>query len=182
MPTRCGNAACGRLCGLVSARFVCGQEDRDIHGAIVVVLNAGGNAFLAHNMVLLDDNQWTSELVGFPSDRRPLKGHVHLRSCATLALVMDLHLAAPSPSLPFTLRQDRQVGLLLPPQDQHLAVLSARAHAVEMKASLNELNEGQSQVVASFFRTDSGPLNVLINEVAGTGINHQHFATSGVTR
>ena len=31
------------------------------------------------------------------------------------------------------------------------------------------LNEGQSQVVTSFFRTDSGPLNVLINKVAGTG-------------
>ena len=79
---------------------------------------------------------------------------------------MDLHLAASSPSLPFILRQDRQVGLLLPPQDQHLAVLSARAHAVEMKASLDELNEGQSQVVASFFRTDSGPLNVLINSIS----------------
>ena len=82
---RCGHAACGRLCGLVSARFVCGQEDRDIHGAIVVVLNADGKAadgkaFLAHNMVLFDDDQWTSELVGFPSDRRPLQGHVHFRS------------------------------------------------------------------------------------------------------
>ena len=86
--------------------------------------------------------------------------------CATLALVMDLHLAASSPSLLFILRQDRQVGLLLPPQDQHLAVLSARAHAMEVKASLNELNEGQSQVVASFFRTDSGPLNVLINSIS----------------
>lgn len=86
---------------------------------------------------------------------------------------MDLHLAASSPSLPFILRQDRQVGLLLPPQDQHLAVLSARAHAVEMKASLNELNEGQSQVVASFFRTDSGPPEC---------VDQQHFATSGVTR
>lgn len=31
------------------------------------------------------------------------------------------------------------------------------------------LNEGQSQVVTSFFSTDSGPLNVLINGVAGTG-------------
>ena len=31
------------------------------------------------------------------------------------------------------------------------------------------LNEGQSQVVTSFFSTDSGPLNVLINEMAGTG-------------
>ena len=31
------------------------------------------------------------------------------------------------------------------------------------------LNEGQSQVVTSFFMTDSGPLNVLINGVAGTG-------------
>ena len=30
-------------------------------------------------------------------------------------------------------------------------------------------NEGRSQVVTSFFRTDSGPLNVLINGVAGTG-------------
>ncbi len=30
-------------------------------------------------------------------------------------------------------------------------------------------DEGQSQVVTSFFRTDSGPLNVLINGVAGTG-------------
>ena len=39
-----------------------------------------GKAFLAHNMVLFDDDQWTSELVGFPSDRRPLQGHVHLRS------------------------------------------------------------------------------------------------------
>ena len=31
------------------------------------------------------------------------------------------------------------------------------------------LNEGQSQVVTSYFSTDSGPLNVLINEMAGTG-------------
>ena len=31
------------------------------------------------------------------------------------------------------------------------------------------LNEGQSQVVTSFFWTDSGPLNGLINGVAGTG-------------
>jgi hypothetical protein len=37
---------------------------------------------------------------------------------------------------------------------------------VELKVSLNE---GQSQVVTSFFSTDSGPLNVLINGVAGTG-------------
>ena len=48
---------------------MCGQEDRVIHGAIVVVLNADGKAadgkaFLAHNMVLFDDDQWTSELVG----------------------------------------------------------------------------------------------------------------------
>jgi len=60
-----------------------GQEDRDgdiMHGAVVVVLNTDGKAFLAHNMVLFDDDQWTSELVGLPSDRRPLQGHVHLRS------------------------------------------------------------------------------------------------------
>ena len=31
------------------------------------------------------------------------------------------------------------------------------------------LNEGQSQVVTSFFSTDSGPLNVLMNGVAATG-------------
>ena len=31
------------------------------------------------------------------------------------------------------------------------------------------LNEGQSQVVTFFFSTDSGPLNVLINGMAGTG-------------
>ena len=37
---------------------------------------------------------------------------------------------------------------------------------MELKVSLNE---GQSQVVTSFFSTDSGPLNVLINEMAGTG-------------
>jgi hypothetical protein len=37
---------------------------------------------------------------------------------------------------------------------------------VELKVSLNE---GQSQAVTSFFSTDSGPLNVLINEMAGTG-------------
>ncbi len=37
---------------------------------------------------------------------------------------------------------------------------------MELKESLNE---GQSQVVPSFFSTDSGPLNVLINEMAGTG-------------
>ena len=137
----------------------------------MVVLNADGKAFLAHNMVLFDDDRWTSELVGLPGSRqieglsRDTFTFVH-DVCATLALVMDLHLAASSPSLPFILRQDRQVGLLLPPQDQHLAVLSARAHAVEMKASLNELNEGQSQVVAFVFRTDSGPLNVLINSIS----------------
>lgn len=32
------------------------------------------------------------------------------------------------------------------------------------------LNEGQSQVVTSFFSTDSGPLNVLINEMASKSI------------
>ena len=42
------------------------------------------------------------------------------------------------------------------------------------------LNEGQSQVVTSFFSTDSGPLNVLINEMAGTGKSFLHFASSGL--
>jgi len=42
------------------------------------------------------------------------------------------------------------------------------------------LNEEQSQVVTSFFSTDSGPLNVLINEMAGTGKSFLHFASSGL--
>ena len=33
----------------------------------MVVLNADGKAFLAHNMVLCDDDQWTCEQVGFPA-------------------------------------------------------------------------------------------------------------------
>ena len=46
-----------------------GQKNRDgdfMDGAVVVVLNADGKAFLAHNMVLCDDDQWICELVGFP--------------------------------------------------------------------------------------------------------------------
>ncbi len=31
-------------------------------------LNANGKAFLAQNMVLFDDDQWTSELVGLPAE------------------------------------------------------------------------------------------------------------------
>ena len=59
------------LCGAVKNR------DGDFtHGAVVVVLNADGKAFLAHNMVLCDDDQWTCELVGFPAQAR----HVYLRS------------------------------------------------------------------------------------------------------
>lgn len=58
-------------CHVVSASFVWGgQKNRDgdfMHGAVVVVLNADGKAFLAHNMVLCDDDQWTCELVGFPA-------------------------------------------------------------------------------------------------------------------
>ena len=58
-------------CHVVSASFVWGgQKKRDgdfMHGAVVVVLNADGKAFLAHNMVLCDDDQWTCELVGFPA-------------------------------------------------------------------------------------------------------------------
>jgi hypothetical protein len=58
-------------CHVVSASFVWGgQKNRDgdfMDGAVVVVLNADGKAFLAHNMVLCDDDQWTCELVGFPA-------------------------------------------------------------------------------------------------------------------
>ena len=60
-------------CHVVSASFVWGgPKNRDgnfMHGAVVVVLNADGKAFLAHNMVLWDDDQWTCELVGFPGTR-----------------------------------------------------------------------------------------------------------------
>lgn len=58
-------------CHVVSASFVWGgPKNRDgdfMDGAVVVVLNADGKAFLAHNMVLCDDDQWTCELVGFPA-------------------------------------------------------------------------------------------------------------------
>ncbi len=47
------------VCHVVSASFVWGgQKNRDgdfMHGAVAVVLNADGKAFLAHNMVLWDD-------------------------------------------------------------------------------------------------------------------------------
>ncbi len=75
-------AGCGRLwCRFAAASFVWGgQEDRDgdIMPAVVVVLNTDGKAFLAHNMVLFDDDQWTGELVG--SRQKASPGHVHLRS------------------------------------------------------------------------------------------------------
>ena len=58
-------------CHVDSASFVWGgPKNRDgdfMDGAVVVVLNADGKAFLAHNMVLCDDDQWTCELVGFPA-------------------------------------------------------------------------------------------------------------------
>ena len=57
-------------CHVVSASFVWGGQknrDGDFMDGAVVVLNADGKAFLAHNMVLCDDDQWTCELVGFPA-------------------------------------------------------------------------------------------------------------------
>ena len=49
------------VCHVVSASFMWGgQKNRDgdfIHGAVVVVLNADGKAFLVHNMVICDDDQ-----------------------------------------------------------------------------------------------------------------------------
>ena len=93
----------------------------------MVVLNADGKAFLAHNMVLCDDDQWTCELVGFPAQGLSNDTFTFvLDVCATLALVKDLHLAASQ----CILRQDRQVDLLLPPQDHRIAVLSACVHAL----------------------------------------------------
>jgi len=51
-------------------RALCGAAKKIgdfMDGAVVVVLNADGKAFLAHNMVLCDDDQWICELVGFPA-------------------------------------------------------------------------------------------------------------------
>ena len=65
------NVQAADACHVLSASFVWGgQKNRDgdfMHGAVVVVLIADGKAFLAHNMVLCDDDQWTCELVGFPA-------------------------------------------------------------------------------------------------------------------
>jgi hypothetical protein len=118
-------------CHVVLASFVWGgQKNRDgdfMDGAVVVVLNADGKAFLAHNMVLCEDDQWICELVGFPAQSLSNDTLTFvLDVCATLALVKDLHLAASQ----CFLGQDRQVDLLLPPQDHRIAVLSARVHAL----------------------------------------------------
>ena len=54
-----------------------------------------------------------------------------------------------------------------PTRSSHSGSVRSRARFVELKVSLNE---GQSQVVTSSFSTDdSGPLNVFINGMAGTG-------------
>ena len=102
-------------CHVVSASFVWGGQkhpDGDfMHGAVVVVLNADGKAFLAHNMVLCDDDQWTCELVGFPAQGL---------SNDTFTFVLGVSLG----------KIAAQVDLLLPPQDHRIAVLSARVHAL----------------------------------------------------
>ena len=57
-------------CHVVSASFVWAAKKNvtvTSDGAVVVVLNADGKAFLPHNMVHCDDDQWTCELVGFPA-------------------------------------------------------------------------------------------------------------------
>ena len=136
------------VCHVVSASFVwVGQKNRDgdfMHGAVVVVLNADGKAFLAHNMVLCDDDQWTCELVGFPAQGLSNDTFTFvLDVCATLALVSRTYIWRPlNASLGKIAR-----SVAASTRSSHSGSARSRARFVELKVSLNE---GQSQVVPSF--------------------------------
>ena len=88
-------------CDVVSASFVWGgQKKRDgdfMHEAVVVVLNADGKAFLAHNMVLCDDDQWTCELVGFPAQGSPMTRLPSFLTCVRRCGGLPMHPWARSP-------------------------------------------------------------------------------------
>ena len=89
------------VCHLVSACFVWGGQKKCngdfMEGAVVVVLNADGKAFLAHNMVLCDDDQWTFELVRFPAQGPPMTRLPSFLTCVRRCGGLSIHPWARSP-------------------------------------------------------------------------------------